>query len=183
MTKASLDSPQSPVGRIKRLIQVKEYTDDGMSAVEIAKIFGCGKEAIDQDRRYIRELLDLGLTPDAINEKRGEIYLEYCDAGEEAKRMFESYRDDPNAKSTDKKRMFMAWIDTIERKAKLWGFDNVKIDIGAVNTQINQVDYVEKIDRTTKKQIADAIKQNFEREQQEKYEKSLETPEVIVDAD
>jgi len=183
LTKASLDSPQSPVGRIKKLIQVKEYTDAGMTAPEIAEIYGCGRAAIDQDRRYIRELLELGLTPDAINEKRGEIYLEYCDAGYEAKMMFEKYRDDPLAKSTDKKRMFMAWIETIEKKAKLWGFDNVKIDIGAINTQVNQVDYVEKIDRATKRQIADAIKNNFERELQDKYNDSLKTPEIIVDAD
>ena len=184
MTRPSADSPSSTIGRIKRLIAVKNFLDDGKTTKEIAVILDTREEAISQDRRYLRELLELGLTPDAINEKRGELYLEYCDATDEAKKLFEQYRDDTLAKSTDKKRFFMAWIDTIDRKAKLWGFDNVKIDIGAINTQINQgVEYAEKLDYDTKQKIATAIKDDYEKRQQEKYEADSRIGAPILDVE
>jgi len=183
LTKPTANIPLSTVNRIQTLILVKERTDDGATSVQIAEELGVGKDTVDQYRRNIKELLELGLTPDTINEKRGELYLEYCDAATEAKQLFIQYRDAPEAKSTDKKRMLMAWVEILDRKAKLWGFDNVRIDVGQINTQINQgVEIVDKIDKLTKQKIASAIKDDFERKLQEKHNEYVDG-EIILDAE
>ena len=50
-------------------------------------------------------------------------------------------------KTTDADRFFKSWIETIEKKAALFGLDNVKSDSFTVNQQFNSLDMtgVEKV--------------------------------------
>jgi len=169
LTTKNSNKSGATINRFVQLVDVQKYDDGTRTATEIADILGIPVSSVKQSRKYLRELLNYGVTPETIQEKRSEIYIEYCQACEEAKKLFEKYRDAKGSAATDIKRFLVTWVEIIDRKAKLFGFDGVRVGELNINTQYNQQNnQIDTVDRELGKKIADVIKEEHEKKLKEK---------------
>ena len=118
--------------------------------------------AIPTVRRNIKYLDDLStsdLSASKISEKRSELYIEALEAADEARKMFETNKDNkPQIASS----WFLRWLDTMKFRAQLYGLDNVKVDsFTQVNQQFNTF-VPEKVDAAAGQKLADMIKKKHE---------------------
>ena len=170
MTTKDSNKAGTTINRFKRLIDV-QLLDDGTKTVkEIAVELCIPESSVTQSKKYLKELLEYGLSLDTVQQKRSEFYLEYCQACQEAKQLFEKYRDKEGSSATDIKRMLVAWVEIIDKKARLFGFDSVKTgDLNIASGQFNQQNIiVDSVDQNLGKKIADIMKEDHEKALQEK---------------
>ena len=140
----------SDIERIKRLHEISALNDEGLSDSKIADKLSVDIMVIKRGQRYLEELGRADLTPEVLAGKRSELYLELESATEEAKRQYDLYSmpiecrycsgsgyiDDVVCskchgvgsvhKPVHAERFLRVWLDMIERKAKLYGLDNIK---------------------------------------------------------
>lgn len=166
----------STVDRFSRFLDVYRLDDGTRTVQEIADELDVPHKTIANIKRYIKELLEHGISPEALNDKRVEFYLEYCEAGAEAKSLFEKYRD-ADANAVDIKRFLTSWIEIIDKKAKLYGLEGTRVGEININTQVNQMNSsVDQVESRVQKRIAEVMK-----EEHEKKLKEQEGSEDIID--
>lgn len=175
MTIQSSNKGSATINRFMRLVEVQTAEYDGLTVKEIAAKLKISEQSVLQTKRYLKELLEFGLTPDTVNQKRSELYIEYCEACSEAKKLFEKYRDNDESKASDIKRFLTSWVEIIDKKAKLFGFDSVKIGELNLNAQFNKQDnYIDVVDAGVGDQIAELIKKSHEAKLLKKYKEENE---------
>jgi len=149
--------------RLRRLNDLQAYEEDGLGVSEIAEKTGMSIMAIKRLKAYREGLMKADLTPEDLSEKRGEFFLEFTEASVEAKDLFLMYKlpvECPLCKGTcivkvkeveklcrsckglgylhntsDAVKFLKVWVEIIEKKASLFGLDNVKFDV--LNQQFN----------------------------------------------
>lgn len=156
--------------RFKRLQAIRDLKEEGKSDQEIADEIGMSLVAVKRNVKYLDDLAVSDLTSKEIAAKRQELFLELSEATNEAKALFEKYRDNTSSSSTDIKRWFMAWLESIEAKAKLYGLDNLKVDnLIQVNTQNNYEVVKDSLPAGVKEKIARTLITEHEAKLREKY--------------
>lgn len=116
---------------------------------------------LNRNKKYLEELSLSDLTPDEIGKKRAELYLELSEAGEEARGLFEKYKEED--KPISARSFFMSWMEVIQLKMKLYGLDSVKIDsFTQINQQFN-MNEPDLIDKEIGDRLAKALKEGHER--------------------
>ena len=181
--------------RARRLGEIKRLQDDDKTDHAIAEEIGLPLQTVKREIKYLDLLSRSNLSPEALAEKRSELYLELIDATTEAKKLFDTYKTPtlcpmcegegyniveqdftkagiiykegdkfPCAqcrgfgiihRTTDADRFFKSWLETIEKKAALFGLDNVKSEGVTVNQQFNSLDVtgVERVSGATAKLV------------------------------
>jgi len=145
--------------RFKRLSDVKQLLDEDKSVDEIVDETGYSLTIVKKTIKYLDDLSTIDLNPEEIGNKREELYLELLEATEEAKSLFEKYKD--ANKAVNAKMFFSAWLEAINMRAKLYGLDRTPSQPTANYTQNNFYEK-EKIDPIAGSKIADLLKKNHE---------------------
>lgn len=167
--------------RAKRLFEIDRLEQEGYSDSKISDELGLSIQVIQRSKKYLENLKKADITPEVLAEKRSELYLEYVEIAEEAKRQFELYKSPIQCKyckgsgevdkvvndvlvmddfgnvikivcekckgngyfhhPRDANRFLETWSSIIEKKAKLYGLDNVKSDVIQFN-QFNSNQYI-----------------------------------------
>ena len=169
-----------------------------MTNHEISEKLSLPINTVERCQRYLKDLSQADITPEVLSKKRSELYLELSEATEEAKCLFNRYKNPKECKyckdgillkkikgkdkeficpkchgygklhnTKDAERFFRTWIEAIEKKAKLYGLDNVKNENTFQQFNIDNRKYVPdmKIPSKLKKQtkrLAEKIKENHE---------------------
>jgi len=146
--------------RYKRLSEIKRLIDEDKSPDEISSETGLSLSVVKTNIKYLDELSTIDLSPVEIGKRREELYVELIEATEEARKMFQYYKQ--NDKATSAHMFFTAWLNSINLRASLFGLDKVpSTPTNQVNTQINNYSR-EKIDSSIGSKIADMIKKQHE---------------------
>ena len=167
--------------RARRLFEIDRLEQEGYSDSKISDELGLSIQVIQRSKKYLENLKKADITPEVLAEKRSELYLEYVEIAEEAKRQFELYKNPTQCKyckglgeinkivndilvidefgniakivcekckgngyfhyPKDANRFLETWSSIIEKKAKLYGLDNIKSDIIQFN-QFNSNQYI-----------------------------------------
>jgi len=163
--------------RVKRLTEIKKLADAGVGDVEIADQLGMTLASVKRAHKYLKEIAINELSPEEVAAKRIELDAELVKAAEEAKKLFQQYRDgvplrdkkgrpvlDENGnevlvpKPSLARDFHIRWVSTLMDRAKLYGLDSVKIEsFTQINTQNNT--YVPESELTPEQRdkIADII--------------------------
>lgn len=184
--------------RVRRLFQIDKLSQDGYSDSAISTELGLSIDVIKRSQKYLENLRTADITPEVLAEKRSELYLEYNEIAAEAKKQYELYQDprlcgyckgtgeitnDKGVANTcekckgqgamhnprDANRFLVTWTAIIEKKAKLFGLDNIKNDNVIQFNQFNQNnEYVPEIKltgaaRQLSKKLATALKESHEK--------------------
>ena len=92
--------------------------------------------------------------------------IELVEATEEAKKLFEFYRDKED--SVAAKRFFSSWLEAIQLRMKLYGLDSQKVESYTQINQLNQYsDIPDKIDMEAGARLADMMKRKHEQKLKE----------------
>ena len=163
--------------RVKRLTEIKKLADSGVSDVEIADQLGMTLASVKRAHKYLKEIAINELSPEEVAAKRIELDGELVKAAEEARKMFENYRDgvelrDKNGKVVRDENgnpilvpkpslardFHIRWVSTLMDRAKLYGLDNIKIEsFTQINTQHNTYVGDNELSEDQKNKIADII--------------------------
>ena len=186
--------------KARRLVEIKRLQDDDKTPYQISESLGLPIQTVKREIKYLEVLGRGDITPEDLAQKRSELYLELVEATEEARKLFEQYKnptvcpicdgdgfkeiDTPFTKAgitydrgekypcvqckgfgivhktVDADRFFKAWVETIEKKAALFGLDNVKSDGLTVNQQFNSLDMtgIEKVTGKTAEYMSKVAK-------------------------
>jgi len=158
--------------RAKRLFEIERLEQEGLSDSKIAETLGLSLPVVKRAQKYLENLKKADITPEVLAEKRAELYLEYTEIAEEAKRQFELYKNPSpcgycsgtgkvqSADGTkiltcldckgqgslhypkDANRFLITWSEVVEKKAKLFGLDNIKSDNIIQFNQFNANEYI-----------------------------------------
>jgi len=196
----------SNIERLQKMCQVRDLVESGLTDTAIAKKIGVEPKSVQRMKKYLDELARTDLTSKEISKKRAELYLEITEAAVEAKKLFDklkawvpckmckgtgeltSKKDDSVKpcyhckglggfiRSGDAKKFFDAWMDSIDRRMRLYGLDQMKGGDMIFNQQVNTNQYIapDRVDGRTAARITDALKSSHESSIQEKYEDSRE---------
>lgn len=139
--------------RVRRLQQIDQLNKKGLQNTEIAKNMDVSLSVVKRLQKYLSNLRQADLTPEIIGNKRSEIYLELLEATAEARALFFRYKEPTACKkcdgtglhnekmcascrglgeihtTLDANRFFRSWLETIEKKAKLYGLDSIRADM------------------------------------------------------
>lgn len=190
----------SQVERIKKMTQIRDLADQGLSNTAIAEKVGMEIQSIKRMKIYIDELAISELSSKEISNKRAELYIEVTEAAIEARSLFDKFKEwikcgvckgkgeirikggtraCPQCKGLggyirtgEAKKFFDAWMDSIDRRMRLYGLDNIKGGDIILNQQVNANQYMppDKINVSTAAKISDILKGNHEATIQDKYE-------------
>ena len=177
--------------------------DEGLSDSKIAQKLGMEITSVKRAIIYVNELAAAELSTKEIAAKRADLYMELTEAAIEARKLFNKFKEfipckmcngtgslerkgiiksctyckgmGGYIKAGDAKKFFDAWMDSTDRRMKLYGLDNNKGGDLVFNQQINN-QYVppDKVDFSTGDKIAKAMKSSHETRIQDKYEKDRE---------
>ena len=154
------------VDRFNRLFNIKALVEEGKTDNQISEELGMSIPAVKRSMKYLEDLAVADLTSREVGEKRGEIYVELVEATDEAKKLFEYYRD--NNDSVAAKRFFSSWLESIQLRMKLYGLDSLKVEAYTQINQLNQyADIPDKIDMVAGARLADMIKRKHEQKLKE----------------
>ena len=154
------------VDRFNRLFQIKALVDEGKTDNQISEELGMSLPSVKRNIKYLDDLAVADLTSKEVGEKRGEIYVELVEATEEAKKLFEKYREEND--SVAAKRFFSSWLESIQLRMKLYGLDSLKVESYTQINQLNQYsDISDKIDMEAGVRLADMIKRKHEQKLKE----------------
>lgn len=163
--------------RVKRLTEIKRLSETGMSDVDIADQLGMTLASVKRAHKYLKEIAINELSPEEVAAKRIELDSELVKAAEEARKLFEKYRDgvpklgkngkpilDENGnpvlvpKPSLARDFHVRWVSTLMDRAKLYGLDSVKIEnFAQINTQNNTYVGDNELTKEQKNKIADII--------------------------
>lgn len=144
----------SDADRVKRLHEIEKCNQEGMTNNAISEKLGLPIPTVERCQRYLDDLGRSDITPEILSKKRSELYLELSEATQEAKSLFNRYKAPKECKycdgtgivsikdeesvcmkchgygvlhnTKDAERFLRVWTEVIEKKAKLYGLDNVK---------------------------------------------------------
>ena len=154
------------VDRFNRLFQIKAFVEEGKTENQIAEELGMSLPSVKRNIKYLDDLAVADLTSKEVGEKREEFYIELVEATEEAKKLFEKYRDDND--SVAAKRFFSSWLESIQLRMKMYGLDSLKVESYTQINQLNQYsDIPDKIDMEAGIRLADMIKRKHEQKLKE----------------
>ncbi len=194
------------VERLKKMVQVRDLVDAGLSDTAIAEKVGIERLSVKRMKKYIEELALAELTSKEISKKRAELYIEITEAAIDAKKLFDKLKEwvpcgmcggtgtltvkKDNSKKPcrhckglggfirtgEAKKFFDAWMDSIDRRMRLYGLDNIKGGDIVFNQQVNNNQYIapDKIDGETGARLSKLLKDSHELNIQEKYEQTRE---------
>jgi len=159
--------------RAKRLFEIEKLNQEGLTDFKISEELGLSIEVIKRSQKYLENLKKSDITPEVLAQKRTELYLEFSEIAEEAKRQYELYQHPilcaycegsgkvphhtnenefvvcskcngagGNHYPRDANRFLLTWTLIIEKKAKLFGLDNIKTDNVVQFNQFNTQTYV-----------------------------------------
>lgn len=81
------------VERFRRMVQVRDLIDTGLSDSKIAEKLGMEITSVKRMKSYIKELSTAELTSKEIAKKRAELYIEITDAAMEARKLFNRFKE------------------------------------------------------------------------------------------
>ena len=188
--------------RARRLFQIDRLVQDGYSDSAISTELGLSIDVVKRSQKYLENIKTADITPELLAEKRSELYLEFNEIAAEAKKQYELYKEprlcgyckgvgEVSGKKDegmvtcgkckgqgamhnprDANRFLVTWTQVIERKAKLFGLDNIRNDNVIQFNQFNQNnEYVPELKLTgaakqLSKQLATALKESHEKSKQ-----------------
>lgn len=166
--------------RARRLGEIKKLQDDGQTDYAISEKLGLPIQTVKREVKYLDILSKGDISPEELAGKRSELYLELVDATEEAKKLFDLYKNPTMCpvcdgfgyvevkskfikagvpydvgdkypcvqckglgaiqRAADADRFFKSWLEAIDKKAALFGLNNVKSEGFTVNQQFNSLD-------------------------------------------
>lgn len=171
MSKTSVPS----IERFKRLSAIKELSEEGKTDYEISKEMNLPIMTIKRNMKYLEELATADISTKEIAQKRSELYLEVVEATEEARALFMDYKATPNMSSIEIRRMFSAWLEAIQLRAKLYGLMDVKVDnVINLNQQFNDFNAPkDTVDVQTGQKLAKIIKESHEQKVKDKFDENV----------
>jgi len=146
----------SATERMKRIYEIKELTEAGMSPAQVSNELGMSLEAVKRNIKYLRELETSLLDPELVMAKRVELDNALLEAVEEARNMFFELKGKGDIKLA--RSFHQRWTETLMNRAKLYGLDTIKVEnITQVNTQNNVFTEDVKLDKKTLDKIINSI--------------------------
>jgi regulator of replication initiation timing len=151
----------STVEKFKRLHDIHELVDQGLSDQEISDRLSLPIVTVQKNVRNLKELEFGELTPENISAKRLEIESNLQTLYEEAYHVWKSFlNEEGNLKDTrqwNMARSFHQRASEVQNQiARIYGLDNVKIEAYTqVNKQINNYSPTNKMSDEAKQKIAD----------------------------
>ena len=83
----------STVERTQRLLDIKKLIDDGRSVSEISEETGIPRDVVSRNLKYLDELAISNIDAKELANKRQELYVELTEAGLEAQKLFDLYKN------------------------------------------------------------------------------------------
>uniref|UniRef100_A0A6M3K0H4 Uncharacterized protein n=1 Tax=viral metagenome TaxID=1070528 RepID=A0A6M3K0H4_9ZZZZ len=165
----------SVVERHKKLQQIQELSEEGLSDQQIADKVGMSLTAVKRNQKYIEELHTADLTPEDVASKRAELYLELVEASNSAKSLLDAASLKDNKISVDIKRYFDMWMQSISMKMKLYGLESIKVDnMLQINTQFNSnTDVNDKLDSELRERLAKMIIKSHEEKSRDRWNEKV----------
>lgn len=78
--------------RARRLFEIERLLQEEMTPSQISDELGLSLPVIQRSIKYLEQLKKADITPEVLAEKRSELYLEYVELADEAKKQFELYK-------------------------------------------------------------------------------------------
>jgi predicted transcriptional regulator len=146
--------------RLKRLAEIRNMVDEGMTDYQIANAIGMPIQTVKRNRTYLEDLAKSDLTSEEVANKRAELYTELTEAMVEAREMFDKFKLE---KPSIARNYFISWMETINYRMRLYGLDNVKSDtyLTQINNNFGQNE-VERVPADIAKKIRTTMIQNHE---------------------
>jgi hypothetical protein len=147
------------------LYEVNKLLTQGKKAKEIAKDLDLPILTVYNFIKYLDEISISEISPKVLGKRRKEIDVEYLEAIQEAKALFFKYKDPEydeegnvirEAKPSTAKGFYEKWTDTLQKRAKLYGLDNIKIESHQYN-QFNNSNNSYDLSRDQIDSIAEAL--------------------------
>ena len=130
------------LARLHRLQKIRDLLEKEYTEEEISNELSVSVRTVQRLKKDLRAMQMSDLTPLEVTEKRAEVYLDLIECIVEAKTRYEEC---VGKKDNKYAKLFLeTWINTIMKKAKLFGLDkvapNTAIQINTVTTTPRQVD-------------------------------------------
>lgn len=77
--------------RARRLFDIERLEQDGKSSSQISEELGLSLPVVQRSQKYLENLKKADITPEILAEKRSELYLEYTEIADKARKQFELY--------------------------------------------------------------------------------------------
>lgn len=155
------------VDRMQRLIKTRELIDEGKTVTEISTELAIPIATVNRYISYLDELKISDLGAEEVAQKRQELYLELIEAAMEARREFDKHKILPGG-GVNAKRMFDAWMKTVELRQELFGLHNTKLEFTQINT-LNQYNPPDRIDTVVGDKLSAALKKTHEQKVTDTY--------------
>lgn len=164
----------SVVDQIKRLKEIQDLVNQGLSVQEIAQKLNISEPVTHNNIKYLKDLQIADLTSADIADKRAELYMSLSEIEFETKNQYELYKD-VKSSAGDARSYLRLWKEIIEAKAKMFGVDQIKTEGIIINQQINaggnNGNYEkERVPKDIKDKLAKALIDQHEAEIKKKYD-------------
>ena len=158
------------VDKIRLLNEIKRCVDEGKPNSQIAEELNVSLACVRLNKKFLVELASENLTPDILGSKRSELYIDLLYATQEARDLFEKYRD--SGDGINAKRFLDVYIQSVIERARLYGvYSSAEAGV-TINQQFNNF-VQDTVSGSDAAKIAAILKDTHERTVEAKFKEKI----------